>query len=111
MRTRPLSGFWPELSELARIVAVVQNDPDARVGSAWYFIRDRDGAKGQLYRLTPGSTRAAPRVERVYGRAYGIEGEDLDTDIEGAREYEECPGLYHIPDLVHRKLTALEASG
>lgn len=106
-RAGPPPEFWPEMSELARIVAVVQSDPYARMGSAWYFVRESHERKGQLYRLVPGSARAAPRIEEVCCRAYGIEEDDLDTEINGAREYEACPGLYHIQDLVHRKLAAL----
>jgi hypothetical protein len=85
----------------------MQNDPDAQVGSSWYFIRDRDGEEGLLYRLTRPRACSAPRVDPVDANAYGIEPEDLDVSIDGAREYEECPGLYRIPDVVHRKLSAL----
>jgi hypothetical protein len=109
-RAEPLPALWPERYELARIAAVVQDDPDARVGQVWYFVRDLYGERGQLYRLIPGSRKAAPRIEPVSGQAYGIEADDLDTEIGGPREYEECPGLYQIPDLVRRKLTALDGS-
>ena len=108
-RTDPLPAAWPGRLDLARIVAVVQNDPDALAGSPWYFVRCSDREGGELYRLTQGSAWAAPRVEPVNCRAYGIEGDDLDTSVNGAREYEEFPGLYHTPDVVRRKLNALDA--
>lgn len=108
-RTDPLPAAWPGRSDLARIVTVVQNDPDALVGPSWYFLRSSDQERGELYRLTQGSAWAAPQIEMVNCRAYGIEGDDLDTSVNGAREYDEYPGLYHTPDTIRRKLSALEA--
>lgn len=109
-RAGPPQGLAAEVSELARTVAVVQSDPEARVGPAWYFVRDFYGEGGRLYRLVPGSRKAAPRIEPVHGPAFGIEADDLDTAIGGAREYTECPGLFRVTDLVHRKLSALDGS-
>jgi hypothetical protein len=109
-RAGPPQGFTAEITDLARIVAVVQSDPEAQIGSAWYFIRDVSGEGGRLYRLVPGNQRAAPRIEPVDGPAHGIEADDLDTAIGGVREYEECPGLFRVTDLVHRKLSALDDS-
>jgi hypothetical protein len=106
IQTAPPGAGRTSLSEYVRIVTVMQNDPDALVGASWYFIRDRNGEQGDLFRVTPATRCAAPRVELLDGSAYGIEDEDLDLSIEGPREYEECPGLYHIPDVVHRKLSA-----
>jgi hypothetical protein len=107
IRTELPKAVWPGVLQLARIVAVMQDDPDAQVGSSWYFIRDRGGERGELYRMVPGSMWAAPRIDPVDDHAYGIEADDLDVSIDGAREYEECPGLYGISDVVHRKLSAV----
>jgi hypothetical protein len=97
----------PDLSEFVRIVTTTLNDPYALVGSWSYFIRERSGGQGDLFRVTPPTRCAAPRIELVDGDAYGIQGEDLDLSVHGLREYEGCPGVYQIPDHVHRILGAI----
>lgn len=107
VRTEPRPAGPPALSEYVRIVTTMQNDDRALVGSSCYFIRERGGGQGDLFRVTPPTRCAAPRIELVDGCAFGIEDEDLDLSVHSLREYEACPGLYQIPDHVHRKLSVL----
>lgn len=107
VRTESRRTERPGLSEYVRIVTTMQRDPYAQVGSSSYFIRERGGGQGDLFRVTPPTRCAAPRIELVDGGAYGIEDEDLDLSVHGPREYEACPGLYQIPDHVHRILSAV----